>query len=127
LFPGDLLDMDGALRPLDGRDIGADQVSVGARPIAPQTATEVGPFWMQPTGQPDVTDLTPIAPEMFRISIRSPGTTWAQMLTVQQSANPDGPWTNLVGGIAEADDDGIFPAVVNSSGQPNLFWRVVRH
>jgi len=126
LFSGDLLDMDGALRPLNGRDIGADQVGHGARPPAPQAATEVGPLWMQPTGPPELIDLTLIPPETFRISIRSPGTTWAQMLTMQQSSNPGGPWTNLVGGIAEADDDGIFDAVVNSNGQPKLFWRVVR-
>jgi poly(beta-D-mannuronate) lyase len=126
LFPGDLLDMDGALRPLNGRDIGADQVGVGARPIAPLAATEVGPFWMQPAEPPEVTDLTLIPPEVFHISIRSPGTTWAQMLTLQQSATPGGPWTNLVGGIAEADDDGIFAALVNSGGEPKLFWRVSR-
>jgi hypothetical protein len=64
---------------------------------------------------------------MFQISIRSPGTTWAQMLTMQQSSTPEGPWMDLVGGIAEADDNGVFAATVNSSGQPELFWRVVRH
>jgi poly(beta-D-mannuronate) lyase len=126
LLPGNLLDMDGALRPLNGRDIGADQVGFGARPIAPQAATEVGPFWMRPSGPLTVTDVSLIAPETFRISIRSPGTTWAQMLTLQQSSSPDGPWTNLVGGIAEADDDGVFAAAVNASGQPKLFWRVGR-
>jgi len=126
LFPGDLLDMDGALRPLNGRDIGADQVGVGARPIAPLAANEVGPFWMQPTGPPEVTDLNRIPTEMYRISIRSPGTAWAQMLTLQQSTSPEGPWTNLVGVITEADDCGIFAAAVNSGGEPKLFWRAGR-
>ena len=126
LFPGDLLDMDGALRPLNGRDIGADQVGDGARPVAPQAALEVGPFWMQAAGPLELTDLIRVPPEIFLISIRSPGTAWAQMLTLQQAADLDGTWTNLTGAIAEPDDDGLFTATVTSSGQPKLFWRVVR-
>ncbi|MGE4489064.1 MAG: polysaccharide lyase 6 family protein [Kiritimatiellales bacterium] len=43
---GDLLDMDGALRPLVGRDIGADQVGSGAQPTAPLSTAEIGPGWL---------------------------------------------------------------------------------
>ena len=43
----DMLDMDGALRPLTGRDIGADQVGLGTRPPAPVAITEAGPVWIQ--------------------------------------------------------------------------------
>jgi hypothetical protein len=68
-----------------------------------------------------------IAPEMLRISVRLPGATGAQMLTITQSPNFDGPWMNLVGAIAEAGDNGIFAAVVNPSGHPQLFWRALRH
>ena len=55
LLPGDLLDMDGALRPLTGRDIGADQIGLGTSPVAPMNITNVGPTWIQSSAPPAVT------------------------------------------------------------------------
>ena len=56
LFPGDLPDMDGALRPVIGRDIGADQIGLGTRPPAPMSITEVGPMWIQSVAPPATSD-----------------------------------------------------------------------
>lgn len=55
LFPGDLLDMDGALRPLTGRDIGSDEIGLGTSPVAPMSITHVGPTWIQSSAPPVVT------------------------------------------------------------------------
>jgi poly(beta-D-mannuronate) lyase len=55
LFPGDLLDMDGALRPVTGRDIGCDEIAQGALPAAPLSMTNVGPSWVYTSTPPTVT------------------------------------------------------------------------
>ncbi|MDF7806560.1 chondroitinase-B domain-containing protein [Pontiellaceae bacterium B12219] len=55
ILPDNLLDMDGALRPLLGRDVGADQIALGTAPMAPMAITDVGPTWIQSTAPPVVT------------------------------------------------------------------------
>ncbi|HEY6167526.1 MAG TPA: polysaccharide lyase 6 family protein [Verrucomicrobiae bacterium] len=124
LLSGDLLDLDGALRPLTGRDIGADQIGRGSRPVAPLSATEVGPFWMQPTGPvivyPALTSGGPV-----QLSIRAPGTAWARLLAVERAPGPAGTWVQF-GPINEADDDGIFSVVDDPMGANQFYWRAFR-
>jgi len=118
LLAGDLLDLDGALRPLTGRDIGADELFLGARPVAPLSTVEAGPLWMKPAGPLDLWPaLTPV--RRIRISIRSPGTAWARLLTLFRAAALGGPW-NVVPALAEADDDGLFTAVEDPAGFERL-------
>ncbi len=124
LLPGDLLDIDGALRPLTPRDIGADEVSAGTRPLAPLSAAECGPLWMQPLG-PLALSLSLTPQRHIRVSIHAPGTAWARLLTLSRGASPGGAWS-AVTTLAEADDDGLFSAVEDPTGFARLFWRATR-
>jgi len=55
LLTNDLYDLDGALRPLTNRDIGADEIALGTMPVAPLSMTNVGPSWIYTSTPPTVT------------------------------------------------------------------------